>query len=294
LPSSDPLSAERFLVVAELDAAARDSRIRQAAALDEADVERAAGASVEERLSLEWDAKRDDLRARTDVCLGSLVLRAVEGPAPGGPVTVRALLARVRATRLAVLSWTDAARSLQRRVAFARRIRGDAWPDLTDRALLDSLDDWLAPALATATGRRDLEALDVEEALRRRLGRVLVAELARLAPETLPVAGGRRRAGIDYAPDQPTVAVRVQDLFGTTVHPTVGDGRVPLVVQLLSPADRPVQVTTDLPRFWAGSWAEVRKEMAGRYPKHEWPADPASAIAARGSRRPGDRQDLRS
>jgi ATP-dependent helicase HrpB len=134
----------------------------------------------------------------------------------------------------------------------------------------------------------------VEEALRRRLGRVLVAELARLAPETLPVAGGRRRAGIDYAPDQPTVAVRVQDLFGTTVHPTVGDGRVPLVVQLLSPADRPVQVTTDLPRFWAGSWAEVRKEMAGRYPKHEWPADPASAIAARGSRRPGDRQDLRS
>jgi len=278
VPAADPLATEPFLVVAELDADRGDSRIRVAAALDAADLEAAAGAAVERSTTLGWDTGRDDLRARVERRLGALVLSAAEAPPEPGPVTTRALLERVRATRLGVLGWTDDARALQGRAAFARRVLDDGWPDLADAALLASLDDWLAPVLATATatGRADLEAVDLARALRSRLGHARAAELDRAAPPTLMLAGGRRVA-VDYEGDQPAVAVRVQDLFGTTTHPTVAGGRVPVVLHLLSPAGRPVQVTTDLPGFWAGSWAAVRKEMAGRYPKHPWPADPATA-----------------
>ncbi len=113
-------------------------------------------------------------------------------------------------------------------------------------------------------------------ALRARLGHRLARDLERVAPSSLVVAGGRQVA-MDYSGDRPVMAVRVQDLFGTATHPTVADGRVPVVLQLLSPAGRPIQVTADLPGFWAGTWASVRKEMAGRYPKHSWPVDPLAA-----------------
>ncbi|HET7720893.1 MAG TPA: ATP-dependent helicase C-terminal domain-containing protein, partial [Acidimicrobiales bacterium] len=207
--------------------------------------------------------------------LGSLVLATADAPAPAGEATTRALVARVRATRLAALRWTDKARALQARAAFARRTFGGDWPDLSDAALVASLDDWLAPLLAGATGRAGIESVDVAGALRRQLGH-LSRELDRIAPTSLTVASGRQ-VTVDYTGPQPTVAVRVQDLFGTAVHPTVAGGRVPVVLQLLSPAGRPVQVTADLPGFWAGTWADVRKEMAGRYPKHSWPADPLAA-----------------
>jgi ATP-dependent helicase HrpB len=162
---------------------------------------------------------------------------------------------------------------------------GDTWPDLSDAALVSTLDDWLAPRLVRATGRAGVEAVDVLGALRDRLGHRLAAQLDRVAPTSLLLSGGRRVA-VDYSGDQPVAAVRVQDLYGTTSHPTVGEGRIPVVLHLLSPAGRPVQVTADLPGFWAGSWASVRKEMAGRYPKHPWPADPATAgpPARRGDR----------
>jgi len=275
LPAGDPLAGEAFLAVAEIDAGRGDGRIRLAAGLDAADIEAAAG-GPEETVSLSWDPARDDLRAKVERRLGALVLSTSDGPAPAGPGTTRALLARVRSTRLAALGWTDRARALQQRAAFARRVLGEDWPDLADAALLATLDEWLAPALQRATSRADLEAVDVERALRLRLGHRLAAELDRMAPPTLRVASGRTVA-IDYSGDQPVAAVRVQDLFGTDRHPTVAAGRVPVVLQLLSPARRPVQVTADLPGFWAGTWAEVRKEMAGRYPKHAWPADPRSA-----------------
>jgi ATP-dependent helicase HrpB len=276
LPSGDPLAAEPFLVVAELDPDRRDSRIRMAAALDAADVETAAGAAVEESVSLAWDAARDDLRARVERRLGSLVLSSADAPAPPGPETARALLAHARATRLAVLGWTDAARALQQRAEFARRVIGPPWPDLSDAALVGALDDWLGPLLIGATTRAALEAVDVASVLRSRLGHRLAAELDRVAPATIALGSGRR-VPVDYSGDQPSIAARVQELFGTTTHPTVADGRVPLVVRLLSPAGRPLQVTSDLPGFWTGSWASVRKEMAGRYPKHAWPLDPSAS-----------------
>ena len=274
VPAHDPLAGEAFLAVAEIDAGRGDGRIRLAAGLDAADMEAAAG-GAEESVTVSWDPARDDLRARVERRLGSLVLATAEGPAPAGEATARALVARVRATRLSALRWTDKARALQARAAFARRTLGGDWPDLSDAALVGSLDDWLAPLLAGATGRAGIEAVDVAGSLRRQLGH-LSHELDRVAPTHLTVAGGRQ-VTVDYGGPQPTMAVRVQDLFGTAVHPTVAGGKIPVVLQLLSPAGRPVQVTADLPGFWAGTWAEVRREMAGRYPKHPWPADPLAA-----------------
>ena len=274
VPAGDPLAGEAFLAVAEIDAGRGDGRIRLAAGLDAADMEAAAG-GAEEVVAVSWDAGRDDLRARVERRLGSLVLTTTEGPAPAGEATTRALVARVRATRLAALRWTAKARALQARTAFARRTLGEPWPDLSDSALIATLDDWLMPLLAGATDRSGIENVDVTGALRRRLGH-LAPELDRIAPAQLTVASGRQ-VDIDYSGTQPAIAVRVQDLFGTAVHPTVAHGTVPVVVQLLSPAGRPVQVTADLPGFWAGTWADVRKEMAGRYPKHPWPLDPLAA-----------------
>lgn len=282
----DPLAGETFLVVAELDAAGRgssaagkDSRIRLAAALDAADIEAVAaatGATVERVATLSWDPTRDDLRARIERRLDNLVLGESEGPAEPGPATAAALLARIRSARLGPLHWSRPARSLQARSAFARRngpppADGSSWPDLSDEGLLASVEEWLTPLLGKASSRADIEAIDMVTVLRRMLGH-RVAELDRMAPAAITFAGGRQ-VPVSYEGEQPSAEVRVQDAFGTTGHPTAGG--VPVVLSLLSPAGRPIQVTADLPGFWKGSWAEVRKDMAGRYPKHDWPADPA-------------------
>jgi ATP-dependent helicase HrpB len=285
LATGEPLSGEAFLVAAELDAAGRgsaaagkDSRIRLGAALDADDVETVAlatGATLGRTATLSWDPARDDLRTKIERRLDNLVLGETEGPAEPGPATVAALVARVRATRLAVLGWTDTARTLQARATFARRAgtpEGSAgeWPDVSDEGLLAALDEWLVPLLGNASGRADLGAIDMAVVLRRTLGR-RVADLDRVAPAAITFARGRQ-VPVDYRGDRPAAAIRVQDAFGTTTHPAVGG--VPVVLSLLSPAGRPIQITSDLPGFWTGSWAEVRKDMAGRYPKHPWPNDP--------------------
>jgi ATP-dependent helicase HrpB len=289
LPEGDALTGEAFLVVAELAADARaergraDHRILMAAALDESDLELAAGDGVERITTLAWDPGRDDLRVRTERRLGDLVLASSEGPAEPGDATVAALLARVRATELGVLGWSRASRVLQTRLQYAHRTLGDGWPDVSDDGLLASLDEWLAPRLHGMTRRAQLERIDVGRLLRDFVGHHRVHQLDTVVPTAFTLANGRRVA-IDYGGDQPSIAVRVQDLYGTTTHPSVADGKIPLVLHLLSPAGRPVQITADLPGFWAGSWSEVRKDMAGRYPKHNWPLDPASAKPSRSTR----------
>ncbi|HEY4377447.1 MAG TPA: ATP-dependent helicase HrpB [Acidimicrobiales bacterium] len=280
VPETDPLADEPMLVVAELDAGAgkADARVRMGAAVHLDDVLAAAGADVEEATTVAWDPGRDDLRRRTERRLGILVLGSDEGRPEPGEATTAALLNRVRATHLGVLRWTDGARGLQARAAFLRSIPvddSDEWPDLSDEALLATLDDWLAPMLPGATSRRDLERLDVHQALLTRLGFQRRTDLDRLAPNRVDLDNGRRLT-LSYDDGPPAASARVQDLYGTQTQPTVADGAVPVVVTLLSPAGRPVQVTADLPGFWTGSWAEVRKEMAGRYPKHPWPEDPAN------------------
>lgn len=289
LAAGEPLSGEAFVVAGELDTAGRasspagkDSRIRLAAALDADDVEAVAaatGATVERVATLAWDPVRDDLRTRIERRLDNLVLGESEGPAEPGLAATAALVARVRLSKLALLGWNDAARALQARIGFVRRSQPEAgeWPDLSDTALLATLDEWLVPLLGNAVGRADLAAIDMSTVLRRMLGH-RVAELDRLAPATFTFAGGRQ-VPIDYSGDQPAAAVRAQDAYGTTTHPTAGG--VPILLSLLSPAGRPIQLTSDLPGFWDGSWADVRKDMAGRYPKHSWPPDPSTALPPR-------------
>jgi ATP-dependent helicase HrpB len=273
LPDTDPLAHEDFLVAADLDGKRDRSRIRLAAALDADDVANTFGDQIDETVRLEWDSGRDDLVERVERRLGSMQLGATTRRPRAGEATTSALMDRVRATRLAVLGWSTASIALRERVEFLHRSIGDPWPDWSVAALEATLDDWLAPYLPGARGRRDLEQVDLAMVLRSQLPWPQGAELDEIAPRHLDLPNGRS-VPIDYSADQPVASVRVQDLFGTTVHPTAG-GRA-IVLHLLSPADRPIQITADLPGFWGGSWTDVRKDLAGRYPKHRWPDDPAS------------------
>jgi len=271
VPESDPLSTETFLVAADVDAGSKaDGRIRVAAGLAPDDLPLD---EVQEATTLTWDRARGDLVARVSRRLGALDLGTYDGRPPPGPATTASLVQRVKSTKLAALAWNDHARALQHRIGFLRRHLGEAWPDLSDRSLLAGLDEWLAPLLDGATGQADLDALDLKTVFRRRLGWEQARSLDQLAPARLYLPSNRSVA-VDYATDPPSAAVRVQQVFGLSEHPTIGG--VPVVLHLLSPADRPVQVTSDLPGFWAGSWRDVRKAMAGRYPKHAWPEDPAT------------------
>ena len=278
LPDTDPIAHEEFVVVADLDGKRDRSRIRLAAALDADDIADALADEVDSTVRLEWDGGRDDLVARTERRLGAMRLGETVRPPTPGPDTTAALLARVRATGLAVLGWSASSISLRERVEFLHRAVGDPWPDWSIPALAASLDEWLAPYLPGATRRADLERVDLTMVLRSQLPWPDGADLDAIAPPALALPTGRS-VPIDYSGEHPAARVRVQDLFGTTVHPTAG-GR-PIVLHLLSPADRPIQVTADLPGFWTGSWADVRKELAGRYPKHQWPTDPATAAPRR-------------
>jgi ATP-dependent helicase HrpB len=286
LSADDALAREPFLAVAEVDGRRRNGRIRIAAPLDAAQLDEIAGDRIDEHARIDWDPGRDDLVARVERRLGRLRLGTIERRPPAGTPTTTALIDRVRATNLAALPWTDRARSLQARIGFLRAVRGEPWPDVSDAALRRGLDDWLAPVLtaAGATGRANLERVDLIGALRGMVPAAVVGDLDRLAPAAVTVPSGRRvplHYGGGAPGDPPVLAVRVQDMFGTRETPTVAGGMLPVVLHLLSPAGRPVQVTSDLAGFWSGSWQEVRKEMVGRYPKHDWPDDPAHAVSRR-------------
>lgn len=272
----DPLAREDFIVAADLDGNRTTSRIRLGAGLDAPELEQALTHRIEHRETMLWDKGRNDLVVRVEARLGNMTISdQVRSPAPGD-ATSAALVERVVATRFGVLDMRGAD-AFRARVAFLReRFPDDGWPDLSDKTLVAAVDEWLAPYLTHATGRADLERLDVAMLLANQLSWDQQMALAELAPTSFTTPTGRE-VRIDWSRDLPTASVRVQDLFGTTVHPSVARGQVPIALELLSPADRPLQITSDLPGFWAGTWADVRKEMAGRYPKHHWPVDPAAA-----------------
>ena len=277
MPDHDPMAGAEWLVAADVDGAAgapgdADGRIRLAAVIDRADVERAGRRDIRTETRLEWDDALGDLRMITERTLDALVLDTTRGPARPGPDTTAALVAYAVDTGLDVLGWTPSSRALQARAAWARRTLGDDWPDVSNEALAAGASDWLAASLPRATGMADLARTDPTNAIRAALG-PRAHQLDRLAPSTLELPGGRKVA-IDYASERPRISARAQDLYGITVHPTVALGRIPVTVEVLSPAGRPIQITADLPAFWRGSWQEIRKEMASRYPKHAWPAEP--------------------
>lgn len=279
--ANDPLANETFVVAADVDGDRKNTRLRLAAGIDADEVAITLGDAVETRHTLVWDRDRHDIVERMERRLGNMKLDERVRRPGASPATTDALIERIRVTRLAPLQWNDTATQLRQRVEFIRRAQAitDAeWPDWSDAGLVRTLHDWLAPYLDGMTSIAEVAALNLTTVLRAGLQWPLGRDLDELAPTHLALASGRTLL-MDYSGDQPSASVRVQDLFGTSVHPTAAG--VPVVLHLLSPAGRPMQITSDLAGFWAGSWADVRKEMAGRYPKHQWPADPANAAPKR-------------
>jgi len=276
LPEGDPLGNEEFIVVADLDGSAQDSRVFLAAPITAADIEELyAGRIVEERI-VRWNARDGAVLARRRRRLGALVLEDKPLAAPDTEEMRAAMLEGVRQLGLAALPWSDELRSWRQRTAFLHH-HDKTWPDLSDAALLASLDDWLGPFLDGVSRRDHLARIDLSSALRTRLPHGAQRQLDQLAPTHIEVPSGSRVA-VDYAnPAEPTLSVRLQEMFGLTDTPRIGGAKVPLTVHLLSPARRPVQVTRDLASFWANGYKSVKAELKGRYPRHHWPDDPLIA-----------------
>lgn len=281
--SPQSLSRSEFIVVADLDDVAREGRIRLAAPVSLKALERRLGPAILAEDLVEWDPREEALRARRVRRLGALVVeeRPLRELPPGR--ALEAMLEGLSAMGLEVLPWTEEARNWQQRVAFARAVEPDGdWPDFSEGALSASTADWLAPWLDGITRRAHLSRLSMAEILSLRLSHAQREALARLAPTHLTMPTGTRQR-VDYSdPSAPAVAVRMQEVFGLPTSPRVGGGRVPVTFSLLSPARRPLQVTRDLDSFWRGAYAEVRKDMRGRYPRHYWPEDPRLAEPTRG------------
>jgi ATP-dependent helicase HrpB len=277
LPATDALSAEEFLAAAELDGERRVARIFLAAPLSRAEIEEDFAAAIEIEESIAWDSREQAVLARRRERLFALVLKEEPIASPPAERVAAALIDGVRELGLEALPWSREAESLRRRVLFLRRLDDAAgWPDLSDAALLADLADWLGPYLGGITRRAQLARLDLSDILRARLDFDQQRALERLAPAQVTVPSGSRLP-VDYADEVPVLAVRLQEMFGASETPSVADGRVKLLLHLLSPAGRPLQVTRDLGGFWRGSYPAVRAEMRGRYPKHPWPEDPLAA-----------------
>jgi ATP-dependent helicase HrpB len=265
-----PLAAARLIVATDLDGDPREAMIRQAAPLSDVELRELYADRIHWQAVCDWSRREARVLTRRQERFGALVLD--DRPWPDAPPEAIARAA-LEGLRLLGLPWTAAARRLRARAALAR---STDWPEISDTALLASAEGWLLPAL---TGRRtaaDLAAVDLTEPLKAYLGWDRLATLDRLVPATFTTPLGRA-VPIDYDGDSPAIEVRLQEMFGVTTHPLIGAARQPLRITLLSPARAPVQVTTDLPRFWATSYSDVRKDMRGAYPRHPWPEDPTVA-----------------
>jgi len=280
----DPASAlacETFLAVAELTGTAGASRILLAAPLTRAEIEARFADRIEEREAVTFDTDSASLRARRSRRLGVLVLAEQLKPVAPNAENAKQLAEGIAALGIGKLPWSKAQMQLRNRVSFLRRSEGDEWPDLSDNTLARTVAEWLAPFLTGKTALAQIGADDLAAALDALIPWNLRHRLDAEAPTHFTASTGSA-VPIDYDAEQgPTISIRVQELFGLATHPSIAGGRVPLVIELLSPAHRPVQVTRDLPGFWRGSYKDVKTEMRGRYPKHPWPDDPLSAPATR-------------
>ncbi len=282
-PEPHALAQEPWLAVAELHDADQWARITLAAPLAFEQLERHFGEQVQQVDSIRWDASTQTVIARRERCLGAIVLSDRGLPSPDPEQIAAALLTGVRLAGLSALGWSPELVQWRARVGLLRRVFGTegGWPDVTDEGLLHRLEQWLSPAVEGLTSLAQVARIDLAAALEQLLSWTQRQELDRLAPTHLTVPTGSR-IRLDYTKgDCPVLAVKLQEMFGCRETPRVADGRAPVVVHLLSPAGRPVQVTQDLARFWSTSYVEVRKELRGRYPKHPWPDDPLTAPPTR-------------
>lgn len=276
----EPLASEPYLVIADLDAGIQWARIDLAAPLSLVDIETLYTDQIEQAEDVEWDDRNNVVRASRQRRFGALVLSEQALSKPDPSLIARALLIGVRRAGIASLAWTPDLRQWRARVQFLSRVEGAAstWPDLSDESLLRTLDEWLGPFLAGITTLDRVKRMDLTKPLHALLNWNQQRQLERQAPTHLTVPSGSN-IRIDYdQPDVPVLAVRLQEMFGCKNTPLVADGKIPVMLHLLSPAKRPVQVTKDLASFWANAYQDVRKELRGRYPKHHWPEDPLTAL----------------
>ncbi|SFK30083.1 ATP-dependent helicase HrpB [Bradyrhizobium sp. Gha] len=275
------LARAPYVAVAEMTGAAASGRILLAAPISEGDIEGHFAEHIETSDEVSFDRGAMALRGRRKRALHAITLSEAPLMLTPSEATARILADGLIAAGLDRLPWSKAAIQWRDRVMFLRKAEGGSWPDLSDQALIARRDDWLVPALHDKTALKDVSAGDLSEALMALLPWELRARLEREAPTHFEAPTGTMLA-IDYEAEQgPTIAVRLQELFGLNTHPSIAGGKVPLVLELLSPAQRPVQVTRDLPGFWRGSYAAVRSDLRGRYPRHPWPDDPANALPTR-------------
>ncbi|WP_295386586.1 ATP-dependent helicase HrpB [uncultured Thiodictyon sp.] len=279
LPRDDALATHPYLVAAELDARGPDARIQLALPIGESDLRETLAGRIQVSEVLAWDAARECVTARRETRLAALVLDSQAIPTADPQRTLALLLEQVARQFERALPWDAATRQLQARINLLRTADGQGgWPDLSDERLSADLGDWLAPWLQGKRSLAEVRALRLTEVLMGMLDWGQRARLDSLAPETLTTPAGNRRR-LDYlAGPEPVLPVPLQELFGTRETPSLCAGRVPIMLHLLSPAGRPVQITRDLAGFWARGYPEVRKELRGRYPKHPWPDDPLTAL----------------
>jgi ATP-dependent helicase HrpB len=286
--AASALAREPFLSVAELTGSAAASRIVLAAPITLAEIEARFADRIEDRAAVTFDPGSAALRARRTRRLGALVLSEQSLAVAPDAETAHILADGIVNLGLDRLPWSKAALQFRNRVQFLRRAEGEEWPNLSNDGLARTAAAWLEPHLMDKTARSQLSADQLSDAVMAMVPWNLRRRLDAEAPTHFAAPSGSH-VPIDYEAEQgPTVSIRVQELFGLARHPAIAGGRVPLVIELLSPAHRPVQVTRDLPGFWRGSYSQVRAEMRGRYPKHPWPDDPLTAPATRRAKRRGE------
>jgi ATP-dependent helicase HrpB len=273
----ESLASAPWIVVGDAAGAASGTRVLLAAAIEEASIERLLGHRIETKAVFAFDPTTGGVTAETTRRLGAITLARRPAERADSAAITAALLEGVRTHGIGLLPWGDASQTLRARAAFAATHGMAGLPDLSDASLLATLDSWLEPLLTGKRRLSDVTDTALANALSGLIGWDEIRRLESFAPPQFETPAGSHHA-IDYAAEGgPAVDVRVQALFGLAAHPSVADGRQPITLRLTSPAGRPIQVTKDLPRFWAGSWADVRRDLRGRYPRHPWPEDPAAA-----------------
>jgi ATP-dependent helicase HrpB len=270
------LAKSPWLVVADLAGRAGRARILAAAEVTEAEIREALAERIVRGRQVTYDPARNALQARDATRIGAVTLSEKTLPAPSGEAADLGVIAAVRTHGLDILPWSQEATTLRRRLAWLHQGLGAPWPAMDDEALTRALDDWLLPFLKGTAQLGQIPAHVLIEGLRSLVPYDLQRKIGTLAPTHFEVPTGSN-IPIRYDAEEPVLAVRVQELFGLATHPAIAGGTIPLLLELLSPAHRPIQITRDLPGFWKGSWTDVRSDMRGRYPKHVWPEDPASA-----------------
>ncbi|WP_297322100.1 ATP-dependent helicase HrpB [uncultured Bartonella sp.] len=269
-----------YLVVGDLMGKAEQARVLAAAKIDEETIRSVLNEQIQTSIALDFDPQSQNFRAKKLEKLGAICLSEKPLPLPRGEEADRAMIGAIKRYGLDLLPWSAKTLSLRKRLDWLYRALGDPWPAMSNEALAKRLDEWLLPFLKGEARLETITDEAIHDGLLSLVPYALQKEIDKKAPSHFTVPTGSEIA-INYEGEAPLLSVRVQELFGLNEHPAIADGKIPLVVELLSPARRPIQVTGNLPGFWRGSWADTRADMRGRYPKHYWPEDPLAALPTR-------------